>query len=452
MALINLIKKAKKKKPSDQDSKFSKQIADGIIQEQLLNKEFLDKNDTVSLIKAFKHVVYIAIDKNSSVISTTNYKLYSKKQTNQKIFKSKNVGFEEKKYISKNYYNLVRDADNIFEITDHPFLTLMNKPNQFTSYFELLYKINTYLDLTGNSFLYIEKNKLGMPIGLYCLPTELVKIKPSKNLYVEDYYLYNDNKIIKLGVDNVIHIKRFDPANIFFGKSPLAACEASFNMREFMDNYEVQMFANEGRPSGIVTTDQVVVGTNGWEKIKGVLQNEIGGLGNVGKIAVLDNGFKYEQISLTPRDLEAIEGRRMTASEIRNAYGQTDALYDSSANRSTSDTADYMFRKDAILPRLILIQNKLNNVLVPMFDENLFMLFDNPVPIDQDKQAKRLCSFVSGGIYTPNEARMEVGKERKEGTHADELLIPVNLATMSQVYNDEDEDEKKNKSENKEED
>ena len=442
MALINLMRKAKKKKPSDQDNKFSKEIAAGIIPQQSLSKKFLDKNNVNSLVKAFKHVVYIAIDKNASVVSSSNYKLYSKKAVNKKVFKSKNVNLKTKNYINKNFYNLTRDADDIIEITDHPFLNLMTKPNPFTSYFELLYKIGVYLDLTGNSFLYIERNGVGMPTALYCLPTELVKIKPSKNLYIEDYYLYNNNEIFKLGVNNVIHIKRFDPANIFFGKAPISACEASFNMREFMDDYEVKMFANEGRPSGIVTTEQTVVGTSGWEKIKGVLRYELAGLNNVGKIAVLDSGFKYEQISLTPRDLEAIQGRKATASEIRNAYGQTDALYDSSANRATSDTADYMFRKDAILPRLILIQNKLNNQLLPEFDNNLFMLFDNPVPIDQEKQAVRLRSFVAGGIYTPNEARLEVGKERIDGTHADELLIPVNLATMSQVYNDNDDDSK----------
>ncbi|MBT4333433.1 MAG: phage portal protein, partial [Candidatus Cloacimonetes bacterium] len=301
-------------------------------------------------------------------------------------------------------------------------------------YSEFLYGDNTYMDLLGNSFWYIEKNQVGTPVGLYLLPAQDMKIKPSNKLFIEKYMMKNGDNLIEFAPDEIIHRKRFDPANQFFGMSPLAACESVYNMREYMDRYELHLYANDGRPSGIITTDEKVIGTSGWEDTRELLRREMAGLSNTGKIALLDRGFDYKRIRVSPKDLESLEGRKATASEIRNAFGQTDALYESSANRSTSESADYAFRKDAVAPRLKFLEDDINKQLLPLFDENLVLVFDNPVPVDIEKQAKQLKEFVTNTILTPNEARHAIGYGPHESILADELLIPVNLASVSQAY------------------
>jgi HK97 family phage portal protein len=441
MSFINFIK-AKPKQSPDSENQVDKRIIQAILSNDDLSKEYLDKADINSLIKAYKHIVYICVNRNSSVMSTTGFKLLSKKKPTGRAVKSVELTKFYKAQLRNRHEKLFANASELVEITEHPFLDLFKHVNPFTTYSNFIYQTNTYKDLAGNTFWYIEKNGVGTPTGLYILPTQDVKIKPSSKFFIEEYYMKNDDELIVFRPEEIIHHKTFDPANQFFGMSPLAASEAVYNMREYMDRYELNLYSHYGVPSAIITTDKEVIGTSGWEDARTLLRRELGGLNNAGKIGLLDRGFKYEKISSTPKELESLAGRKATASEIRNAFGQTDALYEASANRSTSDTADYSFRRDAILPRLTFIQDEINSKLLPMFDENLIFVFDNPVPVDVEKQSEQLTKYVGGTILTPNEARLSLGYEKHDGEYADELLIAVNLATMTQVAND-----KKNKEE-----
>lgn len=455
MNFIDMIKAKPKQTPDTLSDQVDKRVIQSIITADNLSKEYLDKTNMNSLIAAYKHIVFICINKNSSVMSTNGFKLLSRKTPKSRTVKHRKLSKYYTAWLRANHTKLVSSSDNLVEITEHPFLDLMEHVNPFTTYSNFIYQTNTYKDLTGNTFWYIEKNGAGTPTALYVLPTQDVKIKPSSKFFIKEYYMKNGDELIAFKPEEIIHHKTFDPSNQFFGMSPLVASESAYNMREYMDRYEKNLFANYGLPSALITTDNVVIGTNGWEETRELLRRELSGLSNAGKIGLLDRGFSYKEISSSPKELESLAGRKATASEIRNAYGQTDALYEASANRSTSDTADYSFRRDAILPRLNFIQDEINSKLLPMFDENLIFVFDNPVPVDIEKQADQLVSYVSKTILTPNEARAALGYDRHDGEYADELLIAVNLASMAQVAadtgkeNDKKTDDKKTEEDNK---
>ena len=360
-----------------------------------------------NLINAYKHIVYICINKNSSVMSTIGFKLYSTKKPTRNISETRKLSDKEVRSISQ---KSIINGD-VYQIKKHPFIDLMKNINSYTTYADFIYQTNTYKDLTGEAYWFIVKNSKGMPIELHSLPPQNMKIKLSNSNIIESY-IFNVNDVeYEIKAEDVMHHKYFNPKNPLFGMSPLSAGESAYNIRESMDTYERFLYANNGNLSGVIETENEILGTPGWARLKKFIRNEIMGMNNTGSIAILDNGTKYRTIGSSPRDLENREGRKIIASEIRNIYGHTDALYEASANRSTSDTADYIFRKDAILPRINFLQNEINAKLLPLFDESLFMVFDNPVPIDVAAQTKRLTELVKTNIYSIDEAREELGKE-----------------------------------------
>ena len=79
-----------------------------------------------------------------------------------------------------------------------------------------------------------------------------------------------------------------------------------------------------------------------------------------------------------------LQGRKWTREEICNCYGvPISKLTTDNVNRANAESGDYSYMKDTILPRLKKIEQKLNEQLLPMYDDRLFCAFDNPVPADK---------------------------------------------------------------------
>ena len=106
------------------------------------------------------------------------------------------------------------------------------------------------------------------------------------------------------------------------------------------------------------------------------------GVDNIGKSPLLEKGVSFKDYGLKPAELSFLEGRLRIKEEILNSFGQNLALYDKSATRANSDAAQTMYARRAIKPRCFRYQDKLNEKLVPKFDEYLFFAFEDPVPED----------------------------------------------------------------------
>jgi len=78
-------------------------------------------------------------------------------------------------------------------------------------------------------------------------------------------------------------------------------------------------------------------------------------------------------------------------------------------NRATSDTLDYVFNKSTIQPKLIRIQEKQNERIMPKYDDNLFVQFDNPIPKDKDFEIKERETNLKMYVTSINEERQKIG-------------------------------------------
>lgn len=85
-----------------------------------------------------------------------------------------------------------------------------------------------------------------------------------------------------------------------------------------------------------------------------------------------------------------------------NAYGQSIALWDKDATRANATVANENFMRDAIRPRLIRMEEKLNEKLTPRYDGKLFLAFDDPVPEDREYKLKERESNLKTGYSSIN--------------------------------------------------
>jgi len=408
-----------------------------------VGREALSPANQESLLKAYKTWVYVAASKNAATFATIPLRLYiSKKNKNQKFQYSftKQVPLRTKEYLYKNKSlqpYLSRGVD-VEEVTVHPFLSLMQNINNFTNQFEFFELTSLHPDLCGNCYWYVVSNRLGVPSELWIVPPQNMEIVTNKKKFISGYvYNYGMEKI-PFKETEIIHFKHPNPNNSYYGYSPLVAVADAYNINAYMNIYEKAMFENSAKPEGVLESD-FEIGADERERVGADWNAGYRGASKTGKTAILDMGLKFKQISFTPKDLAFLQGRKLTKEEIINAYGQSMALFDKDSTRANADVANYMFRRDAIKPRLLRTEQKINEKLIPRYgQEGLFCSFDNPVPQDEEFNIRLRESNLKWGVSNVNMERELMGLEPV--SWGEMPIMPLNVAPLGTSAKDEEQE------------
>jgi len=184
-----------------------------------------------------------------------------------------------------------------------------------------------------------------------------------------------------------------------------------------MYRYERGVFANMARPDGVLETqDDEVLAKTTFNKIKKEWNQTYGGAAQAGKVALLEGGVKYKQISMKPKDLGHLEGRKLTREEIAGGYGVPMALLTpDKVNLANARIAYVQYMRDTIDPKLKVYEQKINEQLLIRYeDENIFCAFDDCIPGDREFALKEREANLKSGYSVINELRKEDGKEPHE--------------------------------------
>jgi HK97 family phage portal protein len=349
------------------------------------------------LLTHYRNSVYTCASKNAQAVAASPLKLYVNSDQPYPNLR-KGIDTRKTKTVNKE------------EIINHPFLELMKRPNGFQSWFDILEQIALYTELTGDSYLYISAGTLGVPSELWVLPSQYMRIVPSKTKFLTGY-LYGTSQAnsVALKPEEIIHFKYPNPSNLFYGMSPLRAVYSSVLRKEHYDEYENALLKNNARPDfllipkGRYTEEQARSLRIQWQQLYG---NKYGR----GKPAVASGDMDVKELGWGPKEMAYLKGHKITKSEIYCAYGVPETKGDlSAANRASAQVAEYQYMKDSIKPRLIRIENKFNNEFMPRYDSRLFVEFDNCVPQDVEMEVKKQETYLKGGVLTINEIREEMG-------------------------------------------
>ena len=408
-------------------------------------KEYLDPNNVKSLLKAYRNWVYICANKNATEVSKQPLRLYvAKTDAERKCLQpTKPVSKTVERYLNKNHYNSMRKAVVVEEVVEHPFLTLMKNPNTYYNQADFLFLTQIFKELSGDSYWYNNPNAFGQPKELWNLYPDQMKVVPGKVDYV-DGWIYNreDGEQIHIKNELITHFLFPNPNDKFYGASPVMAVASSYNIRENADTYENALFTNMGRLEGYFTTKESIH-DDSFDRMKKEIDKNWVGAKNAGKSPLLDNGLMYQAVSQSPRDLSYVELRKNTREEIAAAFGvPLSKIITENVNKSNSETGSHDYEADTILPRLVSLAEEINERILPLYSDNIFCAFDNPVREDQKITIDRNVKYVTSGIYTRNEVRHEEGKipitsiEGLEGL--DVPLNPSNTIPMGQENPKED--------------
>lgn len=218
--------------------------------------------------------------------------------------------------ISKMTISTFRFATGIELKVENP--VLVNKPSISENRRDFLFQTVTELALTGNAFWYKNYGSNGQVNNLTLLPSSAVQVsnpitrdgKPDLSKIVYDYLGLRYTK------NDIEHLKIFSRAGVLRGISPIESCRRDISAAIDLRDYAGNWFTAAGVPTGVLKTNAMLNKedaeevTSNWHNKQ---QNR--------QVAVLGNGFEYQQIALSPRDALFTEVQDQQVQSIARLFG-----------------------------------------------------------------------------------------------------------------------------------
>jgi HK97 family phage portal protein len=369
------------------------------------------------LIKKYQGWVYTCANKNAVSCAQIPLGLYSTKPSRKSkaLFKTRAVSAEKHKYLLNSPSVGRKAIGDVEEVLEHPFLDLMYNVNEFTNRFDLLEGTFLAMELTGNAYWQVVMDGLQLPQEIWPRQPQYIKIIPSKESFISHYeYAVSSAEKHNIKTKEMVHFKYVNPKSAFYGMGPLEAACIAADLGIGMNEFEMGLMNNRGNPEWalVLPADAGEPSENEQKRMERLFRQRHAGNKKAGGLKVITGGAELKQLTLSPREMNFLQGRKWNLNEIAGVYGvPMSKVTTESVNRANAEAGDYSYMKDTVLPRTRKVEQKINEQLLPMYDDNLFCAFENPVPEDKEFRLKQAESRLKTGQTTINEERQQDGQE-----------------------------------------
>lgn len=354
-------------------------------------------------------------------------------------------------------------GDEHEEQFEHEVLDLFEGVNDYQTGPEFRHMLAAHLELTGNAYLLL-LNKQGKPVksydekpaSIYLLDPGKVKVILDKTTYpffIKEYKFTVEGREFFYAPEAIAHVKYPDPSNPYQGLGSVAGIaewiDNDNNQTEFM-----RQFFHNGATIGL-TFETEMSSEEQLHELRDSFNEQHSGVKNAYKAMFLPKGVKKPTNDVQFKELGVPALSEMNRDMILAGFRVSKTILgtaESDTNRATAETADYVFSKRTIKPKMQLIVSYLNEFVVSRFGDDIYLTFIDPVPEDKAFRTEEMKTAVGGKqVITQNEARetfMGLGPVDDESADSISSAAPVTdpNADESEPAADENKSKKAKKS------
>jgi len=210
-------------------------------------------------------------------------------------------------------------------VYDHPLYHILHdEPNSEMTSFVFRETLMSHLLIWGNAYAQVIRDGAGRVVAIYPLLPNKVDVSRDKN--GEIYYTYTrtsdenpnfkDYGTVVLRRQDVLHIPGLGFDGLV-GYSPIAMARNAVGMTLACEEYGASFFANGANPGGVLEHPGVLKDP---KKVRDSWNKVYRGTTNAHKVAVLEEGMKYQQIGIPPEEAQFLETRKFQINEIARLY------------------------------------------------------------------------------------------------------------------------------------
>ena len=198
----------------------------------------------------------------------------------------------------------------------HPIYYLLHtEPNPEMTSFVFRETLMSHLLLWGNAYAQIIRDGAGRVVALYpLLPSRMTVDRTSKGQLFYEYRTYTGSVI--LHPEDVLHIPGLGFDGLV-GYSPVAMAKNAVGMAIACEEYGASFFANGANPGGVLEHPGVVKDP---ARVRESWNTVYKGSGNAHRIAVLEEGMKFQAIGIPPEQAQFLETRKFQINEIARIF------------------------------------------------------------------------------------------------------------------------------------
>ena len=332
---------------------------------------------------------------------------------------------------------LRNSADGASNDVTHPVYQLLNgEANEdMTSFVFREAQISDCL-LYGNSFAFINRNPAGTPIGMERLRPDLMYMM--RDQANQPYYQYWTGKADEKASEEIKQ-RKFRPYDILHVVGPSAdgmLGEAAIHrMRDLigmeleLQEFTSRFFANNCRPAGVLSMPGRL-SAEGANRLREAFARVHSGAQGAGKVAILEEGLKYDAISTNAKDSDLDSMKKFCRQQIAAAFnvpshrvGDNDGV-----SYSSAEQANAVFVQSTLAGWAARLEQEVNRKLIKRGDDVTTRIsFDDLLRGDMSTRFSAYAVAVTNGILTPNEIRAREGLPAVEG--GESIRLPLNTST-----------------------
>ena len=323
----------------------------------------------------------------------------------------------------------VLDNNDIWGLT----YLLQLRPNSRLSAFEFKKSIMIQILIgNGNAYIYPKWGTDGYD--------ELILLSPGSctfDVYSNTYVVSDPiNKIYRtFDADEIIHLKNLSLDGGYTGVSTLQYASRTLAISANADSANVESFKSRGTLSGFVSGKSSAIGFGSIQdsQLQGVADNIEKQLASGKKIFNLPGEMSFNQISLSPADIQLLETKTFNVLDICRFFGvHPDKVFaQQTTNYKASEMSQVAFLTDTLQPVLTQIENELQIKLIPRelaMDYKIDFDIEPLLQTDLLTQADYINKTISAGVKTVNQWRKKFGQTPVEG--GDKVLVSANLKAL----------------------
>jgi HK97 family phage portal protein len=314
----------------------------------------------------------------------------------------------------------------------HPLALLFGgDPNPWQTGAEFIEMMTAHCLLRGNAYAEIVRDNRGVPVSLTPFHPDwvsLVRIRTTGR-WAYDVSL-PEGGTRRILPEDMLHLKDRSDDGIM-GKSRLQRTRETFGVALASERYAASTFRNGAAMSGILSHPEHL-GEEATKNLKASFKATYGGADKAGEVAVLEEGLKWQQISVSPDDAQMLETRRFSVEQLARIYRVPTPIigHYEGGNYSSLAAVGQWFYQHTLMPWLNKWERTIEHAMLSTAGRRSYEVeFDVDTLLRGDMltrfQAYRIAREI--GVYNANELRRFEKQNPRTDEDAETYLAPSNM-------------------------
>lgn len=283
----------------------------------------------------------------------------------------------------------------------------------------------------GNGYARIDRSANSEAYSLWPMPADQVEPVVLDDGSIVYYYKIGSDMAV-LAEESVLHIKGMGNGTV--GLSKLDYMKATTSEISNSQNAANKLFTTGGKPTGVLMVDSILK-----KEQREAIQRNFAEMatGSTSRLYVLEANMKYQQLNLTPEDMQLLQSRHYGVEEIGRWFGVPSVLINHS-NVTAWGSGIYEivdgFYKFTIRPSLINIEQAIRKRVLTSGQRVRYSVefnFEGLLRTNLKDRMEVYARAVQNGLKTRNECRQLENDPPIAG--GDDLTVQTNLVPINML-------------------